>query len=389
MVQTSNEQQGVGNKTLSLGLDVDQLRQGLQEIGPTQMNAQTERSTVTTGKGPISGRLLALRSGARGLLFSDSQVDSNGALASADQLLAPNWRGGGAAADAESRWGGFVNINYNTGDRSTTERQFGFDFDSWGITGGVDYRFNPSFAGGVALTYDRNNADFKAGLGNVDSNDVAVSLYGTYTSGPFYVDGHFSYSRIDYDTRRNIIIPSLNPAVAGIDSSATGSTHGDQYTLTLGAGYDWKLQQNINVTPYGRLGYLHLAVGAFTETEDATSLGLDVLKQTTESLQSALGARISGTFSTPYGVLGPYFSAEWNHEFRDTSRSITAVYTFDPFRTFFVIPTDGPDRDFFTLSVGVSAQFARGTSGFINIDSVQGLSNVRNTGVTLGLRKEF
>ena len=103
----------------------------------------------------------------------------------------------------------------------------------------------------------------------------------------------------------------------------------------------------------------------------------------------ALGARVSTVVSTTFGVLTPYAAAEWNHEFRDNSRNIVAVYTFDPFRTFFAIPTDGPDRDFYTLSLGVSAQFARGISGFVNVDSVQGLSRVTNTGVAVGLRAEF
>src|SRR3989441_5910164 len=128
MVQTSNAQQGSGNMTLNLGLSEEQLRFGLQGIAPDEMGAQSQQSTVASGKAPIAGRLLALRGGARGFSVAGLTGDVDGVGVAAERV---NARGGGAAADGPSRWGGFVNVNYNKGDRSTTERQFGFDFDSW------------------------------------------------------------------------------------------------------------------------------------------------------------------------------------------------------------------------------------------------------------------
>jgi outer membrane autotransporter protein len=318
---------------------------------------------------------------------ADSSIDVDGVLVATDKVLGANARGGGAAADASSAWGGFLNVNYNTGDRSQTSRQFGFDFDSWGVTGGVDHRFNPDIVAGAALTYDHNKADYEFGLGDVKGDGVSLSLYGSWTNGPWYFDGHVSYSWIDYDTRRNIVVPTFT-SVPGINTSATGSTKGTQGTISVGVGYDWKTQ-GMTVTPYGRVGYLHLDIDSFTESENISSLGLDINGQSMNSLQTALGVRASGVISTSYGVLGPYAGVEWNHEFEDNSRNITAAYTFDPFRTFFVIPTDGPDRDFFTLSLGISAQFARGIAGFFSVQSVQGLSHVTNTGFTLGIRGEF
>jgi outer membrane lipase/esterase len=387
MVQTSNAQQGAGPTTNSLGLSEEQLRFAMQGIAPDENGALTQGSTVTSAPTPIAGRLLELRRVSRGLSVADLTIDVDGVRVAADKALGTSARGGGAAADVASAWGGFLNVNYNTGDRSQTARQFGFDFDSWGATGGVDYRFNPDVVAGAALTYDHNKADYEFGLGDVKADGVSLSLYGNWTNGPWYVDGHVSYSWIDYDTRRNIVVPSFT-SVPGINTSATGSTKGTQGTISVGVGYDWKTR-GMTVTPYGRLGYLHLDIDSFTESENVSSLGLDINSQSMDSLQTALGIRASGVISTTFGVLGPYAGVEWNHEFKDNSRNIGAAYPFDPFRTFFVIPTDGPDRDFFTLSLGISAQFARGMAGFVSVQSVQGLSRVTNTGVTLGIRSEF
>jgi hypothetical protein len=62
----------------------------------------------------------------------------------------------------------------------------------------------------------------------------------------------------------------------------------------------------------------------------------------------------------------------------------------DPFNlSTFSIPTDSPDRDFVTLGAGVSAVFRNGIQGFVNFETVEGLSNVDNRGVIAGLRFEL
>ena len=382
MVRTAVQQQTGQQVPLSLGVGVAELRDGIQAVGHEEMSAAAQRATVTAGKSPVGGRLLTLVS--RRLSVAEVTRDADGELVLVERAIT---RGGGAAADSASRWGAFVNVNYNGGDFDGTVFQPAFDFDTFGATIGVDYRVNDNFTAGLALTFDNNDADYKLALGNVESKGVSVTLYGAYTNGPWFVDGHVSHSRVDFDTRRNIVIPSVT-STPGINTSATGSTDGTQTAVTIGGGYDFRIS-NVNVTPYARLGYLRLKVDGFTENEPNAGLGLDVESQNIHSLQSAVGVRVSTPVSTTFGVVTPYAMVEWNHEFRNDSRSLVAAYTFDPFRTFFVIPTDSPDRNFATLTLGASAQFARGFSGFLNVDAIVGQSGVRNTGVTLGARLEF
>ncbi len=49
-------------------------------------------------------------------------------------------------------------INY--GDKDQTQNQAGFDFDTIGITGGVDYRIRDNFVVGAALGYSQIETDF-------------------------------------------------------------------------------------------------------------------------------------------------------------------------------------------------------------------------------------
>jgi uncharacterized protein YhjY with autotransporter beta-barrel domain len=99
--------------------------------------------------------------------------------------------------------------------------------------------------------------------------------------------------------------------------------------------------------------------------------------------------KLAYTASTATGVVVPFVSLEWNHEFDNDARSMTAKYTHDPFNNFFAIPTDIPDRNYFTLSAGLSALFKNGLSAFLTVSTVERLKDVKNRGIVVGLRKEF
>ena len=80
---------------------------------------------------------------------------------------------------------------------------------------------------------------------------------------------------------------------------------------------------------------------------------------------------------------------EWQHEFENQSRGVSAKYTYDPFNTWFALPTDTPDKDYYTVSAGVSGTFARGVSAFIHYETLLGLSKVDSQLVGVGIRLEF
>lgn len=363
-----------------------QTPRALQAVAAEEMHAQGRMATSSLRGNAVSGRLLALRSGGRGLLLAGSNFNFGGARYSAADFLPAGSRGGGAAADSGlgSRWGGFINANYNRGDRDDSGREDSFDFYDYGLTGGIDYRFSDALVGGVAVSWSDTDVDFSGGLGGIESTNWGLTAYFSYTVGAWYVDGQLGAARIEYDTRRNIVVP----LPIGFNSTAKGSTDADQWTASLGAGYDMKVGK-ATLTPYGRVDYLRLEVDGFTEKETLTGLGLDIRSQTTTSLQTALGVRASTPISTGAGVFTPYATLEWNHEYENDSDNLVAKYTHDPFNTTFAIPTEKPDRDFFTLGLGVSAVYPRGLSAFVNLDTVLGLNRTNSYAITVGLRGEF
>lgn len=383
MIQTSNAQQGVGPTQFSLGLSEAELRNVLQLVAPEEAAIQGSNAMQNVAKASlraVGSRLSALRRGARGVKLSAMELNLDGKKFSAARLFGTEARGGAASADSTSRIGAYANVSYNNGDRSATSREDGFDFDGAGITLGADYRFTDNLVAGVAANYNKTDVDIALGLGNVETQSNSLSLYGTYYTGAFYVDGHANFGRNEYDTSRTIVYPTVSRV-------AKGSTDGNQYTLNLGAGYDIA-RGSFTFTPYGRIEYLNLKIDGYSES-GADGLDLLIEGQRIKSLQSALGVQASYSHSASWGILTPQLRLEWIHEFKNNNRGIVAKYVNDPFDTFFAVPTDDPDRNYFGIGAGVSATFPNGVSAFINYETVQGLRHVDHHSVMGGVRLEF
>lgn len=387
MVRTANYINGSPTVDPRLGTDPNNatLADGLQMIAPEEIAAQgrvgvdVNTQNVTDA---LKTRLAALRAGARGLSFNGLQLDEGGKLA----LKAPPR--GGAAGEGDPRWGVFINATFNRADKDTTSREDGFDAKNWSLNGGVDYRVSDNFVVGGALSYSDTAVDIDGGLGAIDTTGLGLSAYASAGVGNFYVEGFLSYVFNEYESSRNIgylnFSTTLGPPISRV---ANGDTKGNQITFGVGGGYDIALQ-SVTVTPYGRLEYLELTIDDFDES-GASGLNLHIDKQSVTSLQTALGVRAGYSVSTSSGVIRPQLSLEWNHEFDNNSRSVVARYIHDPQGNLILVPTEDPDRNYFTLGLGISAVLQSGMSAFVNYSTVLGYGDLSHHSLTAGARWEF
>jgi outer membrane lipase/esterase len=385
MRQNANALQNNGATTFSLGLSSEQLAEALGRLSPEENAAQGQLgiNAGTNQARAIGARLSALRGGARGFSFAPGLelAGQKYALVDLGTRVASDMSPSAAiSSELGSRLGVFVNGRFTFGDKDGTTREQGFDFISGGVTAGVDYRFTDNVVLGIALSYTHSHADINFNLGETTNDGYGIGAYGSYYIGNFYVDAHAGFEWNEYQTERRIVY-------AVFDRTARGTPSGQQYTGNLGAGYDVRLGAT-TITPYARAEYVHLEIESFTET-GAFGLNLFTNRQHIDSLQTAFGGRVAYSINAPFGVVVPQGSVEWRHEFLNDSRSVTSKYAVDPFNTFFVIPTDNPDRDYVALAVGVSAVFSRGISSFLNYETVLGLRDVTSHAFTGGVRLEF
>src|SRR3984893_17375932 len=388
MVVTSlvNQKQLDPNNPFNLNISDDQLKRGIQAVATVQAKAQKQISVEASKMSLVGSRLLDLRGGARGLVMG---MNGQEAQQAADGHASAGARGGASGTDdaLSGRWGGFVNLGYALGDVDQTPLQNAYKYGSFSVLAGADYRVSDNFVLGGAISYSDTHSDYEQSLGNVKARTTGVAGYGTYYVDTWYVDGFLAYGSVDYDSTRNIFIPS-NTAAKAINTSATASPNGDQWSASIGVGRSFEMAP-ITVTPTARLGYIHVKNKAFTENEPNNGLGLSVDSRTIESLQSALGGKLSTTVNSSVGVFLPYVTANWMHEFKNNTPSIVSKYVADPLNTIFAIPTATPTRDYAVLAIGSSATLPNNLSGFAQFSGAVGLKNESNYGIVLGVRKQF
>jgi len=388
MVQTANEIVDDGSGTAnSLGLSQSELGDAMGQLADEEVGVQGDWATRTSNEqlSNIQTRLSDIHSGSGGISLSGLQFQSTEENISFNEL-SPS-QTGGSAGESLGPWGAFISGVYSTGDRDATERQTGFDLDSLGITAGVDYRFNNSLVGGVAIGYTDAEADYDNNGGSQDVNGYSFTVYSTYYIDSLYIDSSLSYGMYDYDSERNIVYAS-NTAIPGVNSKAKSSTDGDQFNVYIATGYTIN-QGVMDYTPYAQIRYLDVSIDGYAETGGANQeINMAVSDQSVDSLQTVFGGEAAYNVSTSWGVFVPYVRADWHHEFKNDSRKLSYQYVFDPLNTTYTLNTDEPDEDFFTIGLGFSTVYRSGQAYF-DIESPVGLDNVDNTIFTLGARFAF
>jgi outer membrane lipase/esterase len=341
----------------------------LDRVSPEQIIGPNTEATKTSNiqASNIGARLLELRAGVRGISLAGLELDGKPVFAG----LMPLETGGAAGEGTElwSRLGAFINGAYHFGEVDSTFNQLGFDFDSGGVTAGVDYRLTDNLVLGAAFNYVGTGSDFDQAGGELDSDSYSGSVYGTfYATESFYIDGIVSYRGIDYESTRNIpynISPNLlAPGGDPVNTQATADPDGEQFSVNAGGGYDLALGA-LTVGPYAHVSYINLDIDAFSE-QGGLGWGMRFPDQEIDSVTTTLGAQLSYAVSTPFGVLLPHVRGEWHHEFEDDSRNIAVRFLGDTTSGLpFNIVTEDPDRNYYNFGAGVSGTFARGISAFL------------------------
>jgi len=357
----------------------------------------SSRASLSSQRQNLSTRLSALRGGitglsVRGLTFEvDGQtipglagaaIDGVGGAASADEN--PLFAGGG-------RVGVFINGTVSSADKDASRNEEGFDGDSWSITGGLDYRFRDDLIGGLALGYYSGSSDIDNNGGNLDADGYSLSLYGTYYQGEsFYVDGMVTYGNNSYDQRRNI---RYQVGGVNVNQSAKADYDGHQWSAAVGTGY--MLSNGAwSYGPVARAEYVSASIDGYSErmsNPNANGGGwaarLDDLDQ--ESFTTAFGGEVSRAISTNWGVILPQLHLDWVHEYRDAPVSVNGSFIQDPTGGIFGITGDKPDSDYFNGRLGVSAQFAGGSTAFLYYNKVFGYRDLDVDTVGAGVRLTF
>ncbi len=286
--------------------------------------------------------------------------------------------------DFISPWGFFVNGTISMGTRDATGRELGFDFDSYGLTAGVDYRLSANKVVGVALGYANFDSDID-GQAKLKSTGVTLTGYGSfYVNDNFYVDARISVAKPDFDQSRKIEFTLGDTTVSRV---ANGSTSSNQYSVAMSAGYNF-YKNSWNITPNGSFRYIKTSIDGFTET-GAGGFNFNYSNQDLESMIWSAGIRVSKAISLKNGVITPQFDFDYNYESLNDGNDIEARFVTAPLNEVFIIETDSPDRTYGSAGLGFAYISSNGKQAYINYRSVLGLEGFSRGTFNLGARFEF
>lgn len=259
------------------------------------------------------------------------------------------------------------------GGRLEFERNAAFpqaDGHPYGLTVGVDRRISPNLMVGAAGTAGRFDADF-AGGGGYSQDDLAMSFYAAWASGPISVTAIGSLGQSDFDIDR---VVRLGPAVRKIG----GDTDGEQASLAVRGAFELG-GGALNHGPFAGVTLQRLDVNGFSE-KNGGSAALGFGNQKRNSIIGELGYQASYDLKTfmPFGRIGV------EREFRDSDRNVNA-FLLSMSAPAFQMPAAKLDRTWGTATVGAALRLGGNLTGSVALTSQFGQSDVRNYAVQVGL----
>ena len=303
--------------------------------------------------------------------------------------------GGGEVGTDFDRWGFFATGVIGRGESKPDSRTPDYDFDTSGITAGVDYRFNDRVVGGASLGFARHDTELAQDRGKLDTSGWTVSGYATWYNESFwFVDGVLSYGSNSYDLTRRIQydITAVGGGRTFVDQVATADTDSTQLGGSISVGRDfqkgpWSLSTYLR-GEYGRIsfdGYTERAIAG----DDGEGLVLTVDPRDLTSMSATLGGKATYVMSRDWGILMPHVQLELQQEFKDDPQRLATRFTFDPTQTTAIFEGRDVDSSLFNLGLGLSALFPGGRSAYVYYERLMGSSQIKQDTLSLGVRFEF
>jgi len=369
----------------------DSIINAMEEITPNEVIGQSTSASemITSQFKNIDSRLSELRGGGgagvsvAGLTgrYGNESIPL-GMLAYLNQ--SDDESSGSAVNDFISPWGFFVNGNISMGERDATGRELGFDFDTYGLTAGVDYRLSPSKVVGMALGYANFDSEIEDEA-EMKSTGFTLTGYGSfYIKDNFYMDARISYGNPDFEQTRRIKFDLDNIA---IDRVATGKTDANQYSVAMSLGYHFN-KNAWNITPNASVRYVRTTIDAFQET-GAGGFNFAFGEQQVKSMVWSVGTSVSKAISLKNGVISPQFDFNLSRETENDGGLLEARFITAPVDEIFYIETDEPDRTYGSAGVGLVFIGANGKQAYINYRSIFGLEGFTRGTINFGARFEF
>lgn len=223
-----------------------------------------------------------------------------------------------------------------------------------------------------------------------------------YQPGRMYVSASLGYQQLNFDSRRAIRYPSLNPDIDSADTETVSQTDANILSFfgELGYNFTWR---KMAFEPFVNLNSNNIVIDEFIEDDvNDDAFDLVVKQQDFSALDYTVGLKSQYTFTPRAGVFIPYLTLEYVGQTNTESRDVEAYYAgMQSQDSVFFIPTEELSGNYQTISFGMSAVLRGGRElspgggvggdiqGFFNIKQINGLKGYELTFYSFGMRYAF
>ncbi|MCP5044192.1 MAG: autotransporter domain-containing protein, partial [bacterium] len=193
-----------------------------------------------------------------------------------------------------------------------------FDFDVYGLAIGADRMIDDQFIVGLSLGFSNTDVEHDDDLGDIDITGILASLYGSFFTERYFIEGALSYGRLGYESERNITV--------GADERTAKSDHdADQFSAFVSGGYNIHAGSYL-FQPFVSLQYTRTSEEHFAE-HGAGALNMDVKGRNADSLISELGVRAVRPVELGTWKIIPELSAAWLYDYDIDSGVVPASFS--------------------------------------------------------------
>ncbi|GAB3102786.1 putative Ig domain-containing protein [Lysobacter terrae] len=254
----------------------------------------------------------------------------------------------------------------------------GADFESDGVSAGLDYRFSPAFTFGGGIGYGRDDSDIGDNGSRAEGDATTLALYASYAPGEtFFVDGLAGYQRLSYDLRR---------FVGATGGYVEGSRDGSQWFASISAGAQFQ-RGDMQLTPYARVDVARATLDGYAEHGDPI-YSLVYGDQDVDTTTGNLGLRWQFHHDTNWGAFVPQFRVEYQHDFK-TDSAVTLQYVDLPTGPLYRADVDGFDRNRVMVGFGAMFYLQRDFSIRVEYRGVFGKGDDADNAVMLNFEKGY
>jgi uncharacterized protein YhjY with autotransporter beta-barrel domain len=286
---------------------------------------------------------------------------------------------GGGSGSGDKAFGVWASGMIRSGNHDGRNGSADVDFETDGVSVGLDYRFNESFVLGGGVGYGTDSSDVGSNGSRSEGRAYTFALYGSYSPGEmFFLDGLWGYQKLDYDLRR---------FVTSNGNFVNGNRGGSQWFGSVSIGADIAAGNAWQFTPYARVDVARATLDGYTETGDAI-FSLRYEEMEVDTTTGNAGVRIDYRRETSWGLFSPQFRVEYQHDFKGSGAQ-TMRYADLLSGPFYRAEFSDFDRSRWMFGLGFLFDLDNDWSFKVDYRGLIGNGEDRDHGVQLNVDKKF